>query len=114
MTLFYILFLNVGIIVILKYLFMISFYKGYPVYCLRNYPFSWIYSILSFSVFFGIYLSYLHYHGENFISIYTRAFHQFKIKTNKNSSAFIFASIVSIGVFVSFLYNTIFVKNKIM
>jgi len=39
---------------------------------------------------------------------------RFKIKTNKNSSAFIFASIVSIGVFVSFLYNTIFVKNKIM
>jgi hypothetical protein len=91
----YILFLNLGAFICIRYFFMISFYKFIPVYLLRKHPFHLVYSVISFSLLFIIYLIYLQLHNENLISIYKKTLQSFHNKNKSYSYAFIFAVVIT-------------------
>ena len=91
----YILFLNLGIFIFIKYLFIISFYKLIPVYILRKFPFHLCYSVVSFSILFIIYLTYLDFNNENLVSIYKKSLLSFNNKNKTYSNAFIFAVVIT-------------------
>jgi hypothetical protein len=101
----YILFLNLGVFICIKYLFSISFYKFIPVYLLRKHPFNLFYSVISFSLLFIIYLMYLKLHNENLISIYKKSLQSFHNKSKKYSNAFIFAVVITSMYILYSVYN---------
>jgi hypothetical protein len=106
MVIIYILFLNVEILILLKYVFMTSFYKMLPIYYLRKYPCCIIKSIIAFIVFFAMYLLYIRLQGENVFSIYSRTLTAFENKNNNISYPFIIACI---GYSILFTYYCVFI-----
>jgi len=83
LTFLYMMYLNVGVIILLKYLVMMFFVKALPIYCIRNYPIRLFDNILAGIVLFGIYVIYLYTQGETIASVYTRTFTAAKNGSNK-------------------------------
>lgn len=54
----------------LKYIIIILFTKGLPIYLIRNQPVVWSQAIYSFLVLFILYLLYLQWLGTNVIEVY--------------------------------------------
>ena len=83
LTFFYMMYLNVGVIILLKYLTMMFFVKALPIYCIRNYPIHLFDNILAFLILFILYWIYLYTQGETIASVYTRTFTVAKNGSNK-------------------------------
>jgi len=80
---FYMVYLNVGGIILLKYLTMVFFVKVIPIYCIRNYPVRLFENLLAILILLIIYLIYLYTQEETVSSVYTRAFNATKVGSNK-------------------------------
>ena len=94
LTFFYMMYLNVGIIILLKYLAMMFFVKALPIYCIRNYPIHLFDNILAFLILFILYLIYLYTQGETLASVYTRTFTAAKNGSNKTPFYSLISSIL--------------------
>lgn len=105
----YIIFINVKIFTLFKYLFIISFYKILPIYCLRNYPLNIKYNILSFFILFFIYNIYLYLNNQNIYFIYKKTIANYNYKNSYIFKKMSYAFIVSLfGFFLLFIYFILF------
>ena len=91
---FYMVYLNVGGIILMKYLLMVFCVKALPIYCIRNYPIRLFENLLAIFILLIIYLIYLYTQEETVSSVYTRAFNAAKVGSNKTPFSSLLDSIL--------------------
>ena len=74
--------------VLVKYVIMIFFAKGIPIYLLRNYPIRVTYNVGILLIIFLLYLGYLYVNGQDVVEIYRKTFGW--VLSNSNKTPFFY------------------------